>query len=83
MSCKRNTASKSDALTISEAANVLFVSRAHVLTLVETGVLTRINVGTEEFSVSKDDVLMYRSARDDAAERYLATQREDLDPPGL
>lgn len=83
MSYKRNPASKPDALTISEAANLLFVSRAHVMTLVEKGVLTRINVVTEEFSVSKDDVMSYKSALDDAAERYFATQREDLDPPGL
>jgi len=36
-----------------------------------------------ELSVSKSDVERYKSARDDATREYFATQREDLDPPGL
>ncbi|MFL9955479.1 excisionase family DNA-binding protein [Paraburkholderia nemoris] len=83
MSDKTEAASEPDALTISEAANLLFVSRAHVLKLVERGVLTRVEVLGGESPVNKDDVERYKAARDDAAETYFATQREDLDPPGL
>ena len=71
-------------MTVEEAAKYLFVSRAHIHTLLARGklveVLPRNPSGPLDIDVAS--VQEYRARRDAAARAWLDSQTEDNDPPG-
>lgn len=70
-------------MTIDEVARFLFVSRAHVLRLLQRGVLQG-SVGKDgETVIDEKSARTYKAERDAAREQYFRTQTEDDDPPGL
>jgi hypothetical protein len=70
-------------MTINEAAKVLFVSRSHVRNLLENGDLQGVLGHDGEYIVDDGSVMRYRRELDERVRRYLDTQTEDDEPPGL
>ena len=65
-----------------EAAAILFVSRPHVVKLIDEGLLSlHHRVGRRRF-VRKADVLAYKERKRADAKAWLDSQTEDTDPPG-
>lgn len=70
-----------DALTTSQAAEILGVSRPHVVKLIEDGALPSYNVGKHR-RIEVRDLLRFKRERDSMRERALAdltSQSEDLE----
>ncbi|WP_408481714.1 helix-turn-helix domain-containing protein [Paraburkholderia graminis] len=70
-------------MTIAEAARFLFVSRSHVRRLLENGDLHGALGDDGEYIVDDGSVMRYRREWDERARRYLDSQTEDTEPPGL
>lgn len=70
-------------MTIPEVADFLFVSRSHVRRLLESGALLGKRGSDGEYIVDEESVRTYRLEMDERARRYLDTQTEDNEPPGL
>lgn len=71
-------------MTVEEAAKYLFVSRAHIHTLLARGklveVLPRSPSGQPDIDASS--VKAYRTEKKAAARAWLDSQTEENDPPG-
>jgi excisionase family DNA binding protein len=65
------------------AAKLLFVSRPHVVKLIEEGTLPLDHVTGQNRFVLRSAVLAYKAQRDAAAKAYFTTQNEDSEPLGL
>lgn len=72
-------------MTIEEAAKMLFVSRAHVLKLVDSGILVEASSrhAGGELAIDAASVDAYIKTRNARIQSYQATQNEDDDPVGL
>jgi predicted site-specific integrase-resolvase len=70
-------------MTIAEVARFLFVSRSHVRHLLKNGDLQGVLGHDGEYIVDDGSVMRYRLEVDERARRYLDTQTEDDEPPGL
>ncbi|CAE6710927.1 hypothetical protein [Paraburkholderia nemoris] len=70
-------------MTINEVATFLFVSRSHVRQLLENGVLLGARGDNGEYIVDDGSVRTYGEKLDERARRYLDSQTEDDEPPGL
>ncbi|MFM0390962.1 hypothetical protein [Paraburkholderia phytofirmans] len=70
-------------MTIAEVAKFLFVSRSHVRHLLECGHLHGALGHDGEYIVDEGSVMRYRRELDERVRRYLDTQTEDDEPPGL
>jgi predicted site-specific integrase-resolvase len=70
-------------MTIAEVARFLFVSRSHVRHLLKNGDLQGVLGDDGEYIVDDGSVMRYRLEMDERARRYLNTQTEDDEPPGL
>jgi hypothetical protein len=70
-------------MTIDEVAKFLFVSRLHVRRLLENGTLCGALGDDGEYIVDEGSVRTYGENLDERARRYLGTQTEDDEPPGL
>ena len=70
-------------MTIAEVARLLFVSRSHVRHLLESGHLQGALGHDGEYMVDEGSVRRYRQELDERARRYLDSQTEDDEPPGL
>jgi excisionase family DNA binding protein len=70
-------------MTIAEVADFLFVSRSHVRRLLESGDLLGARGDDGEYIVDEESVRTYRLEMDERARRYLDSQTEDDEPPGL
>ncbi|PRY05929.1 helix-turn-helix domain-containing protein [Paraburkholderia sp. BL25I1N1] len=70
-------------MTIAEVADFLFVSRSHVRRLLESGDLLGARGDDGEYIVDEESVRTYRLEMDERARRYLDSQTEADEPPGL
>ncbi|WP_408468003.1 helix-turn-helix domain-containing protein [Paraburkholderia sp. RL17-380-BIE-A] len=70
-------------MTIAEVARFLFVSRSHVRHLLQSGHLHGAPGHDGEYIVDEGSVMRYRRELDERVRRYLDTQTEDDEPPGL
>lgn len=71
-----------DVVSIAEAAAMLFVSRQHVMKLIDGGLLPlRHRVGKNR-RICKADVLAYHERKLAEVKAWLSSQTEDADPPG-
>ncbi|MDD1790160.1 hypothetical protein [Burkholderia gladioli] len=70
-------------MTIDEVSKFLFVSRSHVRRLLENGDLRGALGHDGEYIVDDGSVTAYRQELDERARRYLDSQTEDNEPPGL
>jgi len=70
-------------MTIPEVARFLFVSRSHVRHLLKNGDLQGVRGLNGEYTVDDGSVMRYRQDLDERARRYLDSQTEDDEPPGL
>ena len=75
-------AATDEIVSTSEAAAILFVSRVHVLKLIDDGLLPlHHRVGKHQF-VRKADVLAYKAQKLAEAKAWLDSQTEGTDPSG-
>jgi excisionase family DNA binding protein len=72
-----------EVISTSEAARLLFVSRPHVVKLIEEGKLPLHHITGQNRFLLKGDVLSYKAAKQAEAKAFFETQTEDNDPPGL
>ncbi|MDR7008800.1 hypothetical protein J2W46_005729 [Paraburkholderia strydomiana] len=70
-------------MTIAEVARFLFVSRAHVRHRLASGHLHGALGHDGEYIVDERSVMRSRRELDERARRYLDSQTEDDEPPGL
>ncbi|WP_430226914.1 helix-turn-helix domain-containing protein [Paraburkholderia tropica] len=72
-------------MTVAEAAQYLFVSRAHVRKLLAAGALAEVLPRNPAGSINIDVVSVeaYRTERDAAIRAYLDSQTDDSNPLGL
>ena len=82
MPAHRDT-SDDEVISTSEAAKLLFVSRPHVVKLVEEGKLPLHHITGQNRFLLKADVLRYKEKKQSEARMLFETQNEDMDPPGL
>ncbi|MEA3124925.1 MAG: hypothetical protein QOD67_1944 [Caballeronia sp.] len=70
-------------MTIDEAAEILFVSPAHVQLLLERGELrTAHGENAEDVDIDVTSIDAYRARLDEARRRYFASQNEGDEPLG-
>ncbi len=82
-SCRRFAAPPDDKVTSTyEAARLLFVSRPHVVKLIEEGKLPLHHITGQNWFLRKADVLAYKAGKKAEAKAFFKTQTEDM-PPGL
>lgn len=72
-----------EVMSTSEAAKLLFVSRPHVVKLIEEGKLPLHHITGRNRFLRKADVLEYKAKKMAEATAFFESQTEDLDPPGL
>ncbi|WP_061135990.1 helix-turn-helix domain-containing protein [Caballeronia fortuita] len=70
-------------LSVAQIAGLLFVSRAHVIKLIQQGSLPLHHSDGAEMVVRTEDVLAYRRQQLTKAKEWLGSQREEDEPPGL
>lgn len=70
-------------MNVKEAAEQLFVSRAHVRRLLERGQITGTATEQGDYTIDGASVQRYANERSRATKAYLRSQNEDNDPLGL
>ena len=70
-------------VSTSEAASLLFVSRPHVVKLIEEGKLPLHHVTGQNRFLRKADVLEYKAKKQTEARAFFERQKEGMDPRGL
>jgi len=70
-------------ISTAEAAKLLFVSRPHVVKLIEEGTLPLHHVTGRNRFVLTSAVLAYKAKKEAEGKAYFATQTEDSEPLGL
>jgi len=70
-------------MTVEEVARYLFVSRAFVKRLIESGDLTGASNDSGRFVVDDASVEQYRAKRERACRAYFDSQDERNDPLGM
>lgn len=71
-----------EVVSTAEAAAILFVSRQHIVKLIDAGMLPLHHVSGGQRFVRKADALAYKEKKLVEAEAWLASQSEDKAPPG-
>ncbi|EKS70388.1 MULTISPECIES: hypothetical protein [Caballeronia] len=70
-------------ISVAQVAGLLFVSRPHVIKLIEQGMLRLHHRDGAEMFVRTEDVLAYRKQQLTKAKEWLGSQKEEDEPPGL
>ena len=70
-------------ISTAEAARLLFVSRPHVVKLIDEGTLPLHHRTGQNRFVLKADALAYKERKLTEAKTWVASQTEDTEPPGL
>ena len=76
-------ASDNEVISTSEAAKLLFVSRPHVLKLIEEGKIPIHHVTDQNQFLRKSDVLAYKAKKIAEAKAFFESQADGMDSPDL